>query len=83
MEPSASPSFEAGLGRLEQIVRELENGSLPLERALELFEEGMKLAELCRRQLEAAESRVEMLVRKPDGTVTAEPFSLPEENNKP
>jgi len=75
----ASPSFEVSLERLEQIVRELENGSLPLERALELFEEGMKLSELCRKQLEVAENKIEMLVRKADGKVVAEPFSIPEE----
>ena len=79
MEQPASPSFEASLERLEKIVRELENGSLPLERALELFEEGMKLSDQCRKQLEEAESKIEMLVRKADGKMTAEPFSLPEE----
>ena len=75
----ASPSFEVSLERLEQIVRELENGSLPLERALELFEEGMKLSQLCRKQLEEAENKIEMLVRKADGKVVAESFSIPEE----
>ncbi len=83
MEPAAAPLFDVSLERLEQIVRELENGSVPLERALELFEEGMKLAEQCRKQLEAAENKIEMLVRKADGTVTTEPFSLPEEDRQP
>ena len=67
------PSFEAGLQELENIVREMESGELPLERALELFEKGMKLSEACRKQLEEAESRVEILVRKGD-KVQAEPF---------
>jgi exodeoxyribonuclease VII small subunit len=67
------PTFEAGLQELENIVREMESGELPLERALELFEKGMKLSEACRRQLEEAESRVEILVRKGD-KVQAEPF---------
>ncbi len=83
MEPSAPPSFEVCLDRLEKVVREMESSSLPLERALELFEEGMKLAEQCRQLLEAAENKVEILVRKADGTVTAQPFSIPEENTKP
>jgi len=67
------PSFEAGLQELENIVREMESGELPLERALELFEKGMKLSESCRKQLEEAESRVEILIRKGD-KVQPEPF---------
>ncbi len=67
------PSFEAGLQELELIVREMESGELPLERALELFEKGMKLSEACRKQLEEAETRVEVLVRKGD-KVQPEPF---------
>ena len=65
--------FEAGLQQLELIVKELESGDLPLERALELFEKGMKLSETCRKQLEEAETRIEMLVRK-GGKVQPEPF---------
>lgn len=68
-------TFEAGLERLEQIVKELEQGDLALEKSLELFEEGMKLSGLCRKQLEEAESKVELLVKKNDGKMAAEPFS--------
>jgi exodeoxyribonuclease VII small subunit len=66
-------SFEVCLDELEKVVKELEAGDLPLERSLELFERGMGLSEACRKQLEAAETRVEMLVRK-EGKLTAEPF---------
>ena len=66
-------TFEASLAELELIVKEMEGGELPLERALELFERGMKLSDTCRKQLEAAETRVEMLVRKGD-RVQPEPF---------
>ena len=66
-------SFEACLEELEKTVKELEAGDLPLERSLELFERGMGLSEACRKQLEEAESRVEMLIRK-EGKITAEPF---------
>ena len=55
------------------MVRELEGGDLALERSLELFERGMGLSDSCRKQLEAAETRVEMLIRK-EGKLTAEPF---------
>jgi exodeoxyribonuclease VII small subunit len=51
----------------------LEGGDLPLERSLELFERGMALSDSCRKQLEAAETRVEMLIRK-EGKLTSEPF---------
>ncbi len=72
-EEKSPPTFETGLQELEQIVKEMESGDLPLERALELFEKGMKLSESCRKQLEEAETRIEMLVRKGD-RVQPEPF---------
>ena len=73
MPEEAAPTFEAGLSQLEGIVKEMETGDLPLERALELFEKGMKLSETCRKQLEDAETRVEMLIRK-EGKLQPEPF---------
>ena len=76
--PKTELTFEKGLERLEKIVKELEQGDLPLERALELFEEGMKLSGNCRRQLEEAENKVEILLKKAD-KVVAEPFGLNEE----
>ena len=71
--PDDKPTFETSLQELEQIVKEMESGDLPLERALELFEKGMKLSESCRKQLDEAETRIEMLVRKGD-RVQPEPF---------
>jgi exodeoxyribonuclease VII small subunit len=74
--PEEAPlTFESGLQQLEGIVKEMESGDLPLERALELFEKGMKLSETCRKQLEEAETRVEILIKR-SGEVTAEPFSF-------
>jgi len=66
-------TFETGLQELELVVKQLESGELPLERALELFEKGMELSNACRKQLEEAETRVEMLVKKND-KIQAEPF---------
>ena len=68
-------SFESALQQLEGIVKELESGDLPLEKSLELFEKGMELSESCRKQLSAAETRVEMLLKK-QGKVEAVPFEL-------
>ncbi len=70
---AAGAGFEAGLAELEQVVKQLESSELPLERALELFEKGMKLSEQCRKQLSEAESRVEILLKK-NGRIEAEPF---------
>ena len=74
-QPGEKPveSFEASLDALEKVVKQLEGGDLPLERALELFERGVSLSDACRKQLEEAETRVEILVRK-DGKLTPEPF---------
>jgi exodeoxyribonuclease VII small subunit len=66
-------SFETSLDELEKVVKELESGDLSLDRSLELFSRGMQLSESCRKQLEEAETRVEMLIRK-EGTYQAEPF---------
>lgn len=72
--PGAPPaSFEQGLAELEQVVKELESGDLPLERALELFEKGVALSAACRARLEEAETRIEQLSRK-NNRLEPEPF---------
>ena len=81
-QPATPPSFEAGLEELERIVKDMESGDLPLERALELFERGMKLSDTCRKQLEEAETRVEILMKRA-GDVQAQPFNAqPSKNDK-
>jgi exodeoxyribonuclease VII small subunit len=70
--------FEECLQRLEQIVRELEKGEVPLENSLALFEEGMQLSSSCRNELEQAEGKVEILLKK-NGKLQAEPFEPPTE----
>ena len=67
------PKFEDSLQRLEKIVDELEKGDLPLEKALGLFEEGIALSASCRKELEAAEGKVEILLKQ-DGKLQPEPF---------
>jgi exodeoxyribonuclease VII small subunit len=73
--PEGAPAqpFEACLDELERVVKELEGGDLSLERSLELFEKGMSLSDSCRKQLEEAETRVEMLIRR-EGKIQPEPF---------
>jgi exodeoxyribonuclease VII small subunit len=70
--------FEECLERLEKIVQELEKGEVPLEKSLTLFEEGMQLSATCRKQLEDAEGKVEILLKQ-NGKLQTEPFEPPTE----
>ena len=65
--------FEDCLKRLEEIVDQLEKGDLPLEQSLALFEEGMKLSNSCRSELEQAEGKVEILMKQ-GAKLQAQPF---------
>ncbi len=67
--------FEKNLARLDAIVHQLEDTELPLEAALVLYEEGMKLSESCQKQLDEAEGRVEVLTKKAGGKMTPEPIA--------
>lgn len=75
------PKFEESLQRLEKIVDELEKGELPLEKALGLFEEGIALSGSCRKELEAAEGKVEILLKQ-NGKLQPEPFEAKESGSK-
>jgi exodeoxyribonuclease VII small subunit len=70
----AEKKFEDALARLEEIVKELESGDLPLEQSLKMFEEGIKLSRICNKRLEDAERRVEILLKDKAGTIVAQPF---------
>lgn len=73
-EPAKKPEFERALARLEEVVRKLESPQLSLDEAMKLFEEGVELSRECQKQLEEAEGRVEILLKKADGKIAAEPF---------
>ena len=60
-------SFEQAMARLEEIVRRLEQGDVPLEEALGLFEEGSRLVKKCSAQLDKAEQKVSKLLAGPGG----------------
>ena len=79
-EPPKKPDFEKSLVRLEEVVRRLESPQLSLDDAMKLFEEGIQLSRECQKQLEEAEGRVEILLKKADGKLTAEPFDPEREN---
>ena len=67
-------SFEESLKKLETIVDQLEKGDLSLEDSLKLFEEGVGLSAACKKELDAAEGKVQMLVKQRDGPLKMEPF---------
>lgn len=77
-------TFEASLEALEQIVRELEQGELPLEKSLELFEQGIRLSRECQERLSQAERRIEILLRDNQGRTVVAPFegshAIPQES---
>jgi exodeoxyribonuclease VII small subunit len=70
----AEIKFERALARLEEIVQKLEQGDLPLEQSLKLFEEGIRLSRICNTRLEEAERKVEILLKDKAGNMIAKPF---------
>lgn len=68
--------FEKKLTDLEAVVERLEGGDLPLEESLRLFEEGMKLSDSCRKELDAAEGRIRILMEQSGGKMKAEPLEV-------
>ncbi len=71
---SAKTNFETSLASLERIVREMERGDLPLEKSLELFEQGVQLSRECQARLSEAERRIEILLRDAEGRAVVEPL---------
>lgn len=66
-------TFEDALAQLEKIVRSLEEGNVPLDNSLALFEEGTKLVRFCNDKIDAAEQKVKILTEK-NGLMTEEDF---------
>ncbi len=63
-------TFEAAMARLEEIVRALEGGDVPLDTSLSLYEEGVALVRLCNARLDHAQQRVKILSAGEDGALT-------------
>jgi exodeoxyribonuclease VII small subunit len=72
-------TFEDALEKLEQITKELEEGDLSLEKSLQHFDEGVKLAEYCSSKLNDAQKKVEILLKKND---TLEPVEFEKEDEE-
>jgi exodeoxyribonuclease VII small subunit len=74
----AQKTFEQSMKQLEQIVRELEDGDLPLEKAIKKFEEGMKLTKLCSAKLDETEKKISVLLKNAEGQMAEKPL-VPED----
>jgi exodeoxyribonuclease VII small subunit len=73
-------AFEEALRELEEIVNRLEQGEIPLEEALQLFEQGVKLSRSCHTKLDEAQKRVEIVLKDENGKITAQSFEMEEDN---
>lgn len=62
------PSFEEQMLELESVVDRLEHGDLSLEESVRLFEQGMRLTAACRKELDVADGRLQLLAERPDGS---------------
>ena len=71
----AQMTFEDALKALEDVVRQLESGEVPLDQSIDLYERGERLRKHCQARLDAAQARIEKIVAGPDGkAVATEPF---------
>lgn len=82
MEKKRRKTFEDALNQLESIVAQLEDGDLPLEEALRLFEEGIKLSRFCSQKLNEAQKRVEVLLKGEGDELESHPFEPEEKTGK-
>ncbi|HEY8410685.1 MAG TPA: exodeoxyribonuclease VII small subunit [Pyrinomonadaceae bacterium] len=79
--PEQARTFEASLEALERIVQQLESGDLPLEKSLELFEQGIRLSRECQERLSQAERRIEVLLRDNQGRPVVTNYTAPPQND--
>ncbi|NJL58991.1 MAG: exodeoxyribonuclease VII small subunit [Desulfobacteraceae bacterium] len=68
----AKLSYEKALKELEDIVREIESGDIPLEKSLKKFEDGVKLSRYCTKMLDEAEQKITILLKDEDGNISEE-----------
>ncbi|RUT36164.1 exodeoxyribonuclease VII small subunit [Paenibacillus zeisoli] len=81
MEQEKDINFEEAMSQLDEIVSQLEHGDVPLETAIDLFQRGMLLSQLCGQKLAEVERKIEMIVES-DGEITKKPFAAPVESGE-
>jgi exodeoxyribonuclease VII small subunit len=77
----AQKTFEQSMKQLERIVQELEEGDLPLEKAIKKFEEGIKLTKLCSEKLDETEKKISVLLKNSKGQMTEKPLAAEDETD--
>ena len=77
----AKKTFEQAMKQLEQIVQDLESGDIPLEKAIQKFEEGIELSKFCSEKLDESEKRITILTRDAAGNVADMPFAADSRNS--
>ena len=77
----AQKTFEQSMKHLERIVKELEDGDLPLEKAIKKFEEGMKLTKLCSAKLDETEKKISVLLKNAEGQMDEKPLVAEDETD--
>ena len=77
----AQKTFEQSMKQLERIVQELEDGDLPLEKAIKKFEEGIKLTKLCSEKLDETENKISILLKDSEGEIAEKPFIAQDETD--
>ena len=76
----AKKTYEQALKQLEQIVQDLENGDMPLEKAIKKFEEGIQLSKYCTEKLDESEKKISILLQDAAGNISDMPFAVPSED---
>lgn len=74
MEQEQQINFEDAMNQLEEVVAQLENGDVPLEKAIDLFQKGMQLSQLCSQKLAQVERKIEMIVEN-GAEIEKKPFA--------
>lgn len=77
----AGLTFEKAIKQLEEIVEELENSELNIDRSLKIFEEGVKLSRFCAKKLDEAEKKIELLIKNEKGEFITELFPSSDKDN--
>ena len=72
----AKKTFEQAMKQLEKIVQDLESGDMPLEKAIQTFEEGIQLSKFCSQKLDETEKRITILMQNSEGKVSETPFPV-------
>ena len=75
-------TFEGAVEQLELIVKELETGNLPLEKAIKKFEEGVRLSKFCSKKLDETEKRITVLLENEKGNLVEKPFGKEDTSHK-